>query len=100
MEDLIKDLGSLSMAGEPIIGDTGSPAGASTPRMSAEASMPRSEAGMPKEQSAEAGMPREYPRLRRPVDGKAIKIYPFSIEKLNEDNARYWFHSIEKQMRV
>ncbi|EYE90608.1 uncharacterized protein EURHEDRAFT_510308 [Aspergillus ruber CBS 135680] len=34
-----------------------------------------------------------------PVDEKPIKIYPFSIDKLCEDNARYWFHAMEKQLR-
>ena len=34
-----------------------------------------------------------------PVDTKLIKIYS-SIDKLNEDNARYWFHAIEKQLRT
>ena len=34
-----------------------------------------------------------------PVDTKLIKIYS-SIDKLNEDNARYWFHAIQKQLRT
>lgn len=37
MEDLIKDLGSLSMVSEAIIRDKGSLTGASMPRISAEA---------------------------------------------------------------
>ena len=37
---------------------------------------------------------------RMVVEEPAIKIYPFSIDKLEEDNARYWFHAIEKQMRL
>lgn len=36
----------------------------------------------------------------KPVMEKAIKIYPFSIERLSEDNARYWFHAVEKQMKI
>ena len=33
-----------------------------------------------------------------PIEGKPIKIYNFSIDKLSEDNTRYWFHAIEKQL--
>ena len=35
-----------------------------------------------------------------PIEGKPIKIYYFSINKLSEDNTRYWFHVIEKQLRT
>ena len=35
-----------------------------------------------------------------PMSAKPIKIYSFSIDKLSEDNARYWFHVIEKQLRT
>ena len=35
-----------------------------------------------------------------PIEGELIKIYHFSIDKLSEDNARYWFHAIEKQLRT
>ena len=35
-----------------------------------------------------------------PIEGKLIKIYHFSINKLSEDNTRYWFHAIEKQLRT
>ena len=35
-----------------------------------------------------------------PIEGKLIKIYHFSINKLSEDNTRYWFHVIEKQLRT
>ena len=34
-----------------------------------------------------------------PVEEKLIKIYLFLIDKLCEDNTRYWFHAIEKQLR-
>ena len=34
-----------------------------------------------------------------PVEEKPIKIYSFSIDKLCEDNARYWFHAMGKQLR-
>jgi len=37
---------------------------------------------------------------RELVEGNAIKIYSFSIDKLCEDNARYWFHAMEKQLRL
>lgn len=37
---------------------------------------------------------------RELVEESAIKIYPFSIDKLDEDNAQYWFHAMEKQMRL
>ena len=33
-----------------------------------------------------------------PIEGELIKIYHFSIDKLSEDNTRYWFHAIEKQL--
>ena len=29
------------------------------------------------------------------VKKKPVKIYPFSVNKLNEGNARYWFHVIK-----
>ena len=35
-----------------------------------------------------------------PMSAKPIKIYSFSTDKLSEDNARYWFHVIEKQLRT
>ena len=35
-----------------------------------------------------------------PMSAKLIKIYSFSTNKLSEDNARYWFHVIEKQLRT
>ena len=35
-----------------------------------------------------------------PMSTKPIKIYSCSINKLSEDNARYWFHVIEKQLRT
>lgn len=31
---------------------------------------------------------------------KGVKIYPFSIEKLSESNARYWFHVMESQLKA
>ena len=39
------------------------------------------------------------PEVRRPVQENGIKIYPFTINALNEENARYWFHAMEKQLR-
>jgi hypothetical protein len=53
-----------------------------------------------------AGVPKEAintplpPDGRKPVKENGIKIYQFSIEKLNEENARYWFHAMEKQLKV
>ena len=35
-----------------------------------------------------------------PMSAKLIKIYSFSIDKLSEDNTRYWFHMIEKQLKT
>ena len=35
-----------------------------------------------------------------PIEGELIKIYYFSIDKLSEDNTRYQFHVIEKQLRT
>ena len=34
------------------------------------------------------------------VEEKPIKIYPFSVDKQNEGNARYWFHVIKQQLRT
>lgn len=36
---------------------------------------------------------------QKPVQDDGIKIYAFSIDALCEDNARYWFHAMEKQLR-
>lgn len=33
------------------------------------------------------------------TEQKPTKIYLFAIEKLTEENARYWFHYMEKQLR-
>lgn len=41
--------------------------------------------------------PKTY--IRTPVQESGIKIYAFSIDALNEDNARYWFHAMEKQLK-
>mgnify|MGYP001506813612 CR=1 FL=1 len=30
------------------------------------------------------------------IKEKPIKIYPFLVNKLNEGNARYWFHVIKQ----
>lgn len=38
--------------------------------------------------------------MRKPGEGKGIKVYSFEIEKLQEENARYWFHSIKKQLEL
>ena len=35
-----------------------------------------------------------------PVEEKPIKIYSFSIDKLCEDNARYWFSMIKDQLNA
>ena len=37
---------------------------------------------------------------KKPVKENGIKIYQFSIDRLNEENARYWFHTMEKQLKV
>ena len=34
------------------------------------------------------------------IEKKPIKIYPFSVDKLNEGNTRYWFHVIKQQLRT
>ena len=34
------------------------------------------------------------------VEEKPIKIYPFSVDKLNEGNTRYWLHVIKQQLRT
>ena len=33
-----------------------------------------------------------------PVDVKPIKIYPFSIEELSEENTRHWFYEMQSQL--
>ena len=33
-----------------------------------------------------------------PVDAKPIKIYPFSIDELSEENARQWFYEMQSQL--
>lgn len=33
-----------------------------------------------------------------PVDAKPIKIYPFSIDKLNEENTRQWFYEMQSEL--
>ncbi|ODM15555.1 hypothetical protein SI65_09158 [Aspergillus cristatus] len=43
---------------------------------------------------------KEKPEERKPVKENGIKIYQFSIDRLNEENARYWFHTMEKQLKV
>ena len=43
--------------------------------------------------------PKEPATWKEPVQDNGIKIYPFSIDALNEDNARYWFYAMEKHMR-
>ena len=37
---------------------------------------------------------------KEPLDDPGIKIYSFNIEKLNEENARYWFYAMESQLKV
>lgn len=37
---------------------------------------------------------------KEPVEETGIKIYSFTIEKLNEDNAPYWFYAMENQSKV
>ncbi|EYE96670.1 uncharacterized protein EURHEDRAFT_358899 [Aspergillus ruber CBS 135680] len=37
---------------------------------------------------------------RKPLKEDGIKIYQFSIDKLKEENARYWFHTMEKQLKA
>ncbi|KAK5720537.1 hypothetical protein LTS12_027628 [Elasticomyces elasticus] len=36
--------------------------------------------------------------MRKLGEGKGIKVYSFEIEKLREENARYWFRSMKKQL--
>ncbi|ODM22594.1 hypothetical protein SI65_00183 [Aspergillus cristatus] len=37
---------------------------------------------------------------KEPVEETGIKIYSFTIEKLNEENAQYWFYAMESQLKV
>ncbi|BCR87868.1 uncharacterized protein ACHE_40432S [Aspergillus chevalieri] len=37
---------------------------------------------------------------KEPLEDPGIKIYSFNIEKLNEENARYWFYAMESQLKV
>ena len=34
------------------------------------------------------------------IKKKLIKIYSFSVDKLNEGNTRYWFYIIKQQLRT
>ena len=34
------------------------------------------------------------------IEEKPIKIYSFSVDKLNEGNTRYWFYIIKQQLRT
>jgi hypothetical protein len=36
---------------------------------------------------------------KEPIEEPGMKIHPFTIEKLNEENARYWFYAMESQLR-
>lgn len=49
---------------------------------------------------AEASNARTPALWRKPTKEKGVKIYPFSIEKLSESNARYWFHVMESQLKA
>ena len=40
------------------------------------------------------------PAKRVLVEEKPIKIYPFTVNKLNEGNSRYWFQVIKQQLRT
>lgn len=51
-----------------------------------------------KPQIGETAMPFRPPGARKPEEGKGIKVYSFEIEKLREENARYWFRSMKKQL--
>ena len=53
-------------------------------------------------QSEETGMPfrPKSTGVRKPGEGRGIKVYSFEIEKLREENARYWFHSMRKQLEL
>ena len=35
---------------------------------------------------------------RKPKEGKPIKVYPFAVDHLCEENARYWFYEMETQL--
>ena len=37
---------------------------------------------------------------RQPIFEKPIKLNRFQIDKLNDENAIYWFHTIERQLKV
>ena len=50
--------------------------------------------GSSKTETSAEGTPLPRSPDREVVEEPAIKIYPFSIDKLEEDNARYWFHAI------
>ena len=58
----------------------------------AENPMPQSTAQRPR-----AGQGRNG---RKPTKENGIKIYQFPIDRLNEENARYWFHVMENQLKA
>ncbi|ODM14245.1 hypothetical protein SI65_10341 [Aspergillus cristatus] len=58
------------------------------------------ETGSKSKEMPEKDVPLPSSPDRELVEGNAIKIYPFSIDKLCEDNARYWFHAMEKQLKL
>ncbi|BCR88813.1 uncharacterized protein ACHE_50011A [Aspergillus chevalieri] len=43
---------------------------------------------------------KSVPIRKKPTQEKGIKIYPFTIDKLCEENARYWFHVMENQLKA
>ena len=34
------------------------------------------------------------------MEEKPIKVYPFTVDKLSEENTRYWFYTIKQQLRI
>ena len=44
--------------------------------------------------------PKRTGQIDEPVEGNGIKIYSFTINELHEGNARYWFHSMRKQLEL
>lgn len=43
---------------------------------------------------------KSVPIRKKPTREKGIKIHPFTIDKLCEENARHWFHMMENQLKA
>ncbi|KAI9035923.1 uncharacterized protein KD926_002639 [Aspergillus affinis] len=54
----------------------------------------------PSHQSKASGRLNGKPSIGSAVIDPGLTVNKFSIEKLSEENARYWFHAMERQLKV